>query len=142
MKIIVCIDNKDNALVTGKYIMSRLEELKVKYPTIGDVRGVGLFIGIEFIKTNHRKVKNKQLVESHTDAIEPNAELAKFIIDFMRYENVIGGYYHPIVSYNPVISYHHPMISYHHPIVSYYHPMIPLYPCSTNPFPPCPFTSM
>ncbi|WP_271894588.1 aspartate aminotransferase family protein [Candidatus Phyllobacterium onerii] len=39
----------DNAAATGDYLLQKLEELKVKYPTmIKDVRGKGLMIGLEF----------------------------------------------------------------------------------------------
>jgi ornithine--oxo-acid transaminase len=39
----------DNAAATGDYLLQRLEELKVKYPTmIKDVRGKGLMVGLEF----------------------------------------------------------------------------------------------
>jgi 4-aminobutyrate aminotransferase-like enzyme len=34
----------------GKLLMGKLEELKRKYPIIGDVRGKGLMIGIELVK--------------------------------------------------------------------------------------------
>lgn len=36
-----------NVRSTGDYILFRLEEMKKKYPLIGDVRGLGLMIGIE-----------------------------------------------------------------------------------------------
>jgi ornithine--oxo-acid transaminase len=39
----------DNAAATGEYLLQKLDELKVKYPTmIKDVRGKGLMIGLEF----------------------------------------------------------------------------------------------
>jgi ornithine--oxo-acid transaminase len=39
----------DNAAATGEYLLKKLDELKVKYPTmIKDVRGKGLMIGLEF----------------------------------------------------------------------------------------------
>jgi 4-aminobutyrate aminotransferase len=34
----------------GDYIMLRLRELQSKYPAIGDVRGLGLMIGVEIVK--------------------------------------------------------------------------------------------
>lgn len=39
----------ENVRVTGAYILSRLEDMKSKYPFVGDVRGVGLMIGVEII---------------------------------------------------------------------------------------------
>lgn len=40
----------DNALSVGRFAMERLNAMKEKYPCIGDVRGLGMMIGIEFIK--------------------------------------------------------------------------------------------
>jgi taurine--2-oxoglutarate transaminase len=39
----------------GKHLGSRLEELKAKHPSIGDVRYIGLFSGIEFVKNRETK---------------------------------------------------------------------------------------
>jgi len=40
----------DNAAQVGKYAMAKLMELKERYPSIGDVRGIGLMIGVDFVK--------------------------------------------------------------------------------------------
>ncbi len=40
---------------TGKYIIKRLLEMKEKYELIGDVRGRGLMIGIELVKSKKTK---------------------------------------------------------------------------------------
>lgn len=37
-----------NALIIGDYFRARLKALKADFPCIGDVRGAGLYIGIEF----------------------------------------------------------------------------------------------
>ncbi len=39
-----------NSLKLGQYIMAGLKRLKEKHPVIGDVRGKGLMLGIEFVK--------------------------------------------------------------------------------------------
>ncbi|MBC8346426.1 MAG: aminotransferase class III-fold pyridoxal phosphate-dependent enzyme [Candidatus Marinimicrobia bacterium] len=41
---------QQNAMDVGNYLINRLKELQSKYEIIGDVRGHGLFIGIELIK--------------------------------------------------------------------------------------------
>ena len=39
----------DNALQVGAYMMDRFGEMQKKYPKLGDVRGRGLVIGLEFV---------------------------------------------------------------------------------------------
>jgi len=41
-----------NAYMTGKYLINGLNELAKKFPVIGDVRGKGLFIGVELVDPN------------------------------------------------------------------------------------------
>jgi 4-aminobutyrate aminotransferase len=40
----------EKAVEKGNYLMKRLNELKDKYPIIGDVRGIGLMIGLELVE--------------------------------------------------------------------------------------------
>ncbi|TFH08386.1 MAG: aminotransferase class III-fold pyridoxal phosphate-dependent enzyme [Candidatus Atribacteria bacterium] len=40
----------ENVRVEGDYLRSQLEELQQRYPIIGDIRGMGLMIGIELVK--------------------------------------------------------------------------------------------
>lgn len=39
----------------GQYLQSRLEELKQDHPSVGDVRGIGMFCGIELVKDRETK---------------------------------------------------------------------------------------
>jgi 4-aminobutyrate aminotransferase len=45
----------DQARDTGSYIMDALAELQVRHPSIGDIRGRGLMIGVEFVRDRQTK---------------------------------------------------------------------------------------
>ncbi len=51
----------EKAARLGDYFMKRLKELQEKYEEIGDVRGKGLMIGVEFVKDRDTKEPNKEL---------------------------------------------------------------------------------
>ena len=40
----------ENAARVGKYMLEQLEEMKEKFDAVVDVRGLGLMIGIEFVR--------------------------------------------------------------------------------------------
>ena len=44
-----------NAAEVGEYALDALEEIKVRHPSVGDVRGLGLMIGVEFVKDQESK---------------------------------------------------------------------------------------
>jgi 4-aminobutyrate aminotransferase len=60
-----------NAKEVGEYAMEALEEIKARHPSIGDVRGKGLMIGVEFIKDH--------------ESLEPARELTDRLVD-LAYE--------------------------------------------------------
>lgn len=45
----------ENSAEVGSYFKKRLEELKEKYSSIGDVRGIGLMLAIDFVKDRRTK---------------------------------------------------------------------------------------
>ncbi len=53
----------ENAAKQGEYLMKRLNELKDRYEEIGDVRGKGLMVGVEFVKNKETKEPNKKFRE-------------------------------------------------------------------------------
>ncbi len=66
-----------NAYEVGEYLKVILSPLINKYEWVGDVRGQGLFQGIEFVRSN--KVQD----------LQPFPELAKFVVDFLRHNRII-----------------------------------------------------
>jgi alanine-glyoxylate transaminase/(R)-3-amino-2-methylpropionate-pyruvate transaminase len=61
-----------NALALGDYILAGLEKLKARHKVIGDVRGRGLMLGIEFVKDRATKQPGK---EECAQAVEHAREL-------------------------------------------------------------------
>jgi 4-aminobutyrate aminotransferase-like enzyme/thiamine kinase-like enzyme len=66
---------QSNAKIVGDYYQSLLRGLKDEYDCIGDVRGSGLFIGVEIVKDKETQ--------------EPNHELAAYIKNEMRNRNIL-----------------------------------------------------
>ncbi len=60
----------ENAIQTGHLLGERLEEIKNKHASVGDVRYIGLFTAIEIVKNRKTKV-----------TIDPLNETAKFLRD-------------------------------------------------------------
>ena len=75
-----------NALVTGEYLLNRLNELWKKYDFIGDVRGLGLVIGIEIVSNKKEK---KPAVDICKKIIWKCAELGLMLGRVGMYGNVI-----------------------------------------------------
>lgn len=70
MRVIEEEDLQKNALDVGNYILERCEQLGKEFNCIGDVRGVGLFIGIELIKGKNSR--------------EPATEEARWVVNRMK----------------------------------------------------------
>ncbi|WP_297641264.1 acetyl ornithine aminotransferase family protein, partial [Caldilinea sp.] len=50
-----------NAAEQGAYMLSRLHEMAARHPSIGDVRGKGLMIGVEFVQDKATRAPNARL---------------------------------------------------------------------------------
>lgn len=50
-----------NAAEVGQYALDALQEIQVRHPSIGDVRGKGLMIGVEFVKDKKTKEPNEEI---------------------------------------------------------------------------------
>lgn len=53
----------DNATKMGRYALDALEEIMHRHPSIGNIRGKGLMIGMEFVKDQETKEANKELTD-------------------------------------------------------------------------------
>ncbi len=83
----------DNAQEVGTSFRAGLEELKEKYPVIGDVRGMGLMQGIELVKD--RKTK------------EPGTELTAQVMERARANGLIvgkGGLFGNVIRMSPPLN--------------------------------------
>jgi 4-aminobutyrate aminotransferase/(S)-3-amino-2-methylpropionate transaminase len=54
----------DRALEISKKCMHRFQILMEQYPVIGDIRGIGAMLGIEFVRDKRTKEPNKELVQN------------------------------------------------------------------------------
>ena len=71
LKVIEKEKLQENAHKTGSFLIKLLKNLKKEHPIIGDVRGRGLFIGIELVRDKNTKepadIESKQLVNRIKD---------------------------------------------------------------------------
>jgi len=50
-----------NSKVVGDYLLSGFKEIAKSYPQIGDVRGAGLYLAVEFVKDEESKLADKDI---------------------------------------------------------------------------------
>ncbi|HXK05681.1 MAG TPA: aminotransferase class III-fold pyridoxal phosphate-dependent enzyme [Verrucomicrobiae bacterium] len=81
---------QENARETGEYLLAGLKDLAGGHPMIGDVRGQGLFIGIEFVRDRETR--------------EPAAEEAAAIVEDAREHGILlstDGPFHNVIKIKP-----------------------------------------
>ena len=61
----------------GKYLLERGLELKDKHPCVGDVRGLGLFVGLELVKNKKTKEPLTAVDAKIRKVADPKMEIAK-----------------------------------------------------------------
>jgi len=57
----------DNAARMGEHILSALREIQTRHPSIGDVRGKGLMIGVEFVEDRETRKPARELRDKIVD---------------------------------------------------------------------------
>ena len=81
---------QENAAARGKQLVDGLRSLQEKYEVIGEVRGVGLFVGIEFV---HNR-----------DTLEPAADVADKLVQAARRRGILlstDGPLHNVIKIKP-----------------------------------------
>ena len=76
----------ERANQVGKIIMDRLDILRKKLPEIGDVRGVGAMIGIEFVHDNDPRKPNGELCDL---IVKGCAEEGLIVLSAGTFKNII-----------------------------------------------------
>jgi taurine--2-oxoglutarate transaminase len=61
----------------GKYLLDKALELKDKHPCFGDVRGLGLFVGLELVKNKKTREPIMSLAAKIRLGMNPKLEVAK-----------------------------------------------------------------
>jgi 4-aminobutyrate aminotransferase-like enzyme len=79
-----------HALRVGGYLLDRLRELMPRHPVIGDVRGLGLFVGVELVRDR--------------GTLEPAGEEASYVANRMKEGGVLmstDGPWHNVLKIKP-----------------------------------------
>ncbi len=81
----------ENVTKVGSYALDKLNELKNKYDIIGDVRGKGLFLGIELVKNRSSKepVDESTVIQIASDCLEQGVIIGRTNRSFTKLNNVI-----------------------------------------------------
>jgi 4-aminobutyrate aminotransferase-like enzyme/Ser/Thr protein kinase RdoA (MazF antagonist) len=84
----------ENARRVGAHLRARLDRLLDLYPLVGDVRGLGLFLGVELVRDR--------------DTLEPADDEAGYVVDRLRDEGILAGTdgpYHNVVKIRPPLCF-------------------------------------
>jgi taurine-pyruvate aminotransferase len=92
MRIIEDEDLLENATRVGDYLKSELEQLKSKHEVIGDVRGKGLFCGIELVSDRKTKepVDESLVMQIAADCMANGVIIGRTNRSFRRLNNTIA----------------------------------------------------
>ena len=71
----------ENAAKMGEYLLEKAMELKDKHRSIGDVRGIGLFVGLELVKNRKTREPLIPLAAKVRPGSNPKLEVAKRLLE-------------------------------------------------------------
>ncbi|MBU2971705.1 aminotransferase class III-fold pyridoxal phosphate-dependent enzyme [Pseudoalteromonas sp. C2R02] len=91
---------RENAIMTGNYMMMQLRQLQNQFPIIGDVRGLGLFIGAELVRDQN---------------LTPATEEAKYLVEQLKTRNILlslDGPFNNVLKIKPPIVFNQSNVDY------------------------------
>jgi taurine--2-oxoglutarate transaminase len=65
----------------GEYLLSRASELKDKHRSVGDVRGLGLFVGLELVKNKKTREPLIPVAAKIRPGSNPKVEVGKRLVE-------------------------------------------------------------
>ncbi|RJP14859.1 MAG: aminotransferase class III-fold pyridoxal phosphate-dependent enzyme [Candidatus Abyssobacteria bacterium SURF_5] len=71
----------ENAAKMGEYLLSKANELKEKHPSVGDVRGLGLFVGLELVKNKKTREPLIPVAAKIRPGSNPKVEVGKRLVE-------------------------------------------------------------
>ena len=74
----------ENSAKMGKYLLEKALELKDKHPCLGDVRGLGLFVGLELVKNKKTREPIMPLAAKVRPGMNPKLEVAKKLVNIAK----------------------------------------------------------
>jgi taurine--2-oxoglutarate transaminase len=70
-----------NAANLGRYLLDKALELEDKHPCIGDVRGLGLFVGLELVKNRKTREPLVPIAGKVLPGVNPKLKVAKKLVE-------------------------------------------------------------
>lgn len=84
LEVIACYEDDnliDNAARMGDYLLARARELQERHPSVGDVRGKGLFVGLELVKNRATKEPMVPIAGKLQPGMNPKLAVGKKLIE-------------------------------------------------------------
>ncbi len=85
---------QERSASVGDVLKSGLNELSLRYPVIGDIRGRGLFLGIEFVEDRETR--------------EPTADLARSVVEKLKEARILAstdGPFNNVIKIKPPLQF-------------------------------------
>jgi 4-aminobutyrate aminotransferase-like enzyme len=77
LDVVLDDDLQTHARLVGGHLLGRFDELTIRHEIVGEVRGSGLFIGVELVRSR--------------DGLEPATDEAGWVVERLREEGILLG---------------------------------------------------